>query len=1266
MAGESVNLETGLEALQSRSEFNGPVEEFDGHQCNDHFAHLYATQDEKFTAAIPFIRHGLNHNERVMYVIDEATEAEVRTALRDAGVDVVAALDSGALTFHTVQETYLRNGSFDVDEMIDFYADAVEEVTDDYEALRIVAETTWLQNDATTVEQFMEYEAKVNDLFADEDCLALCQYDRNEFSPDIVRNIVQTHPHLIYDGAVCHNFYYTPPEEFFGADDPARENERMLQMLRERTEAKTELQQRERFQQKLSEITADSARSFDANIRRLLELGTERFDLEIGYFTRTYSDDTFEIVDAVGPNEQIKPGVTDSICDTYCEKLLASPGLIAVRDAADVGWTGDPAYEQFGLDAYLARTVYVGGEEYGTLCFASETPREAPYTDAERAFLDQMGQWMGDELERRRRERFFQESYEITSNPTLDFEEKLQSLFELGCEQFSLELGAMAKVDPDADLFEVEYVSTDHEHFEPGLELPLSETYCTAATDTGGIGSVDDPVKAGYDDIYVHNEFGIKTYLGTYIEVEGDLNRTFFFVSEQPRHRPFSDDERTFQRLLGQWVKYELERQQREAFLRNCYEITSDASESFDAKLDALCDLGCKQFGFDLGGLAKVDPDTDLFEVEMVNDEHDHLTPGAQADLSETYCRVAVEENVATTDAEPVAVTDPVSDGFEGELCYEQFGVRAYFGTYLDINGDTNRTFWFVSNEPRDEPITDTEQTFLDLMSQWIKYELERQQHERFLRKSYEITSDPSLSFEAKLERLFRLGCERFGVEMAGLNHLPSWDGPFRLEKSVGLGVDTDEDLWTNPGAGCFCRQTIEQESPVSMADVSNTDWAEDPIHQEFGLTSYLGTKVRSGSTLYGTLWFGSTEPRDREFSETERAFIELIGQWVSYELEQREYKQSHRELYEITADNELSTDEKFEQLLELGCEYLDLPVGMVTREREEAFEIKQMHGSHPDLDEGTLTPPMTDNYCRRVVDTGEPISIADAGAAGWNGDTLYHEFDLKCYAGVQLTVGDDAYGTICFTDLSPRDVEFTEPEQTFLELMGQCMSYELERTYREEDLQQKNSRLENFASMLAHELRNPTMIGQIYSQQLPDETESEAVEHVTEAFDRIEDMIDVMLVLTRGRDAVGERTPVELSEAAGQAWAKVDAPDANLTIETDDVIEADETYLEHLFRNLLENAVEHGGADVTVTVGELSDGFYVADDGPGIPPEDREMVFDEGYTTTAESGGSGIGLAFVKKLAEVYGWDYTAIESDAGGARLELQNVDIESNPEE
>ncbi|UPW00835.1 PAS domain S-box protein [Halorussus gelatinilyticus] len=214
------------------------------------------------------------------------------------------------------------------------------------------------------------------------------------------------------------------------------------------------------------------------------------------------------------------------------------------------------------------------------------------------------------------------------------------------------------------------------------------------------------------------------------------------------------------------------------------------------------------------------------------------------------------------------------------------------------------------------------------------------------------------------------------------------------------------------------------------------------------------------------------------------------------------------------------------------------------------------------------------------------------------------------------------------------------------------------ERKEREQRLERQNERLESFASMLAHELRNPVTIGQIYGRQLPDDEAPEAVEYVTEAFDRIEEMIDVMLVLTRGREAVGECKDVVLADVAREAWTEVESPETTLTVEVTAVIEADETYLRHLFRNLFENAVQHGDA-TEVRVGETETGFYVADDGSGIPEDERAAVFEAGFTTAAGEGGTGLGLAFVRELAEVYGWRCRATESESGGARFEFEYAD-------
>lgn len=105
--------------------------------------------------------------------------------------------------------------------------------------------------------------------------------------------------------------------------------------------------------------------------------------------------------------------------------------------------------------------------------------------------------------------------------------------------------------------------------------------------------------------------------------------------------------------------------------------------------------------------------------------------------------------------------------------------------------------------------------------------------------------------------------------------------------------------------------------------------------------------------------------------------------------------------------------------------------------------------------------------------------------------------------------------------------------------------------------------------------------------------------------------------------------------------------------------IEADESRLHGLFENLFRNAVEHAGDDVTVRVGRLTDetGFYVEDDGPGIPADDRDEIFDHGFTTSEE--GTGYGLSIVAEIVAGHGWDITVSESDTGGTRFEITDTD-------
>jgi PAS domain S-box-containing protein len=216
------------------------------------------------------------------------------------------------------------------------------------------------------------------------------------------------------------------------------------------------------------------------------------------------------------------------------------------------------------------------------------------------------------------------------------------------------------------------------------------------------------------------------------------------------------------------------------------------------------------------------------------------------------------------------------------------------------------------------------------------------------------------------------------------------------------------------------------------------------------------------------------------------------------------------------------------------------------------------------------------------------------------------------------------------------------------------------ERKRREEAVKEKNERLEKFASIVSHDLRNPLSIAAGRLDLAREERDSEHLEAVADAHERMETLIDDLLTLAREGDDVDAAERVALRELADECWSGVETATASLRVETERTVSADPSRLKQVFENLMRNAVEHGGDDVTVTVGDLEGGFYVADDGPGIPPDDREAVFDAGFSTT--DGGTGFGLGIVEAVASAHGWDVRVTDAaeGGGGARFEFTGVDV------
>jgi PAS domain S-box-containing protein len=209
----------------------------------------------------------------------------------------------------------------------------------------------------------------------------------------------------------------------------------------------------------------------------------------------------------------------------------------------------------------------------------------------------------------------------------------------------------------------------------------------------------------------------------------------------------------------------------------------------------------------------------------------------------------------------------------------------------------------------------------------------------------------------------------------------------------------------------------------------------------------------------------------------------------------------------------------------------------------------------------------------------------------------------------------------------------------------------------RERELRQQNERLEEFTSIVSHDLRNPLQVVKSRAELL-DGADQESVDSIRGAAERMEELIADLLDLARHGDTIDDIELLDVGTVATDAWDLVTTGSATVSVDADATVEADPNRLQQLFENLFRNAVEHGGPNITVTVGTILQGFYVEDDGPGIPEGERDAVFEHGYSTTED--GTGFGLQIVADIAEAHGWDVRVTESDAGGARFEITGVDF------
>src|SRR5438093_1660555 len=231
---------------------------------HDHLCSIYESPQEHYAVAVPFIRIGLDRGEKCIYIADDGTVGDVRQAMQSEGIDVERATASKALVLATKEQAYLEHGSFHPDWMFTFWKEATQlAMSEGFSALRATGETEWVLRGGRGLERWMEYESRLTHTLSESNCSALCQYNRRLFPPELLLDVIRTHPMVVYGGTVCRNLYHVPPDEFLGTNQTAREVERLLTNIRERERVedalREQLTERKRADEALREAQVELA-----------------------------------------------------------------------------------------------------------------------------------------------------------------------------------------------------------------------------------------------------------------------------------------------------------------------------------------------------------------------------------------------------------------------------------------------------------------------------------------------------------------------------------------------------------------------------------------------------------------------------------------------------------------------------------------------------------------------------------------------------------------------------------------------------------------------------------------------------------------------------------------------------------------------------------------------------------------------------------------------------------------------------------------------
>ena len=471
-------------------------------------------------------------------------------------------------------------------------------------------------------------------------------------------------------------------------------------------------------------------------------------------------------------------------------------------------------------------------------------------------------------------------------------------------------------------------------------------------------------------------------------------------------------------------------------------------------------------------------------------------------------------------------------------------------------------------------------------------------------------TASKADPFEEKIATLLEFGRGYMGVEQGFFTRIG--DDTQRIVVGVGPN-DQLQNGASAPVSESYCRHTIDPDTdrPLTVTDAANQGWADDPAFDRFGLGCYAGAKVTVDGETVGTICFADREPADKEFTEIQETFVELLTEWASYEIErtdrEQELRRKHRAI-EAAPIGITITDPN----------QADNPMIYVNDHYEQmtGYSKTEACGRNCRFLQGEQTDEEPVAALREAIDAGEPITV-ELRNYRKNGETFWNRLSVAPVT--------DADGTL--RNFVGFQEDITDKKQNQLAL------------------ERSNDRLQEFAYILSHDLQEPLRMVSSYMSLLEDELDDdlnaetrEYMEFAVDGAERMRGMIDGLLQYSRVESEGEEFSPTDaeaiVAGVLDDLQLTIEERDAEVAVGSLPTIHADADQLGQLFQNLLKNAIEHGGDSIEIDATETASSyrFAVSDNGPGIPAEEQDDVFGL-FDKGGDSDGTGIGLAVCERI---------------------------------